>query len=33
VPSPSENYQNASRAIAERVALLFKELVGKQTAP
>jgi arsenate reductase len=33
VPSPSENYQNASRAIAERVALLLKELVGKQTEP
>ena len=25
VPSPSEDYQNASRAIAERVALLLKE--------
>jgi arsenate reductase len=33
VPSPNENYQNASRAIAERVALLFKELVGKQAEP
>jgi protein-tyrosine-phosphatase len=33
VPSPSENYQNASRAIAERVALLFKELAGKQAEP
>ena len=30
VPSPSENYRNASRAIAERVALLLKELAGKQ---
>jgi arsenate reductase (thioredoxin) len=31
VPSPSENYQNASRAIAERVALLLRALAGKQT--
>jgi protein-tyrosine-phosphatase len=31
IPSPSENYQNASRAIAERVALLLKQLTGKQT--
>ena len=31
IPSPSENYKNASRAIAERVALLLKELAGKQT--
>jgi len=29
IPSPSENYKNASRAIAERVALLVKELAGK----
>jgi arsenate reductase len=33
VPSPSENYQNASRAIAELVALLFKELASKQAEP
>jgi arsenate reductase (thioredoxin) len=26
VPSPSENYQNASRAIIERVALLLRDL-------
>jgi protein-tyrosine-phosphatase len=31
IPPPSENYQNASRAIAERVALLLKQLSGKQT--
>ena len=31
IPSPSENYQNASRSISERVALLFKELAGKPT--
>jgi protein-tyrosine-phosphatase len=30
VPSPSENYQHASRAIGERVALLLRELAGKQ---
>lgn len=30
IPSPSENYPNASRAIAERIALLLKQLVGKQ---
>ena len=30
VPSPSENYQNANRVIAERVALLLRELTGKQ---
>jgi arsenate reductase len=30
LPSPSENYQNASRAIAERVALVLKDLAGKQ---
>ena len=33
VPSPSENYQNASRVIAERVALLLRELTGKQALP
>jgi protein-tyrosine-phosphatase len=33
VPSPSENYQNASRAIAERVALLLSDLPGKQPLP
>jgi protein-tyrosine-phosphatase len=33
VPSPGENYQNASRAIAERVALLLKDLGSKQTLP
>jgi arsenate reductase (thioredoxin) len=33
VPSPSENYQNASRAIAERVGLLLRELAGKQALP
>jgi arsenate reductase len=33
VPSPSENYQKASRAIAERVALLLRELAGEQTLP
>jgi arsenate reductase len=33
VPPPNENYQNASRAIAERVALLLKELTGKQPLP
>ena len=31
VPSPSENYQKASRAIAERVELLLRELAGEQT--
>jgi len=31
VPSPIENYQNASRLILERVALLLKELAAKQT--
>jgi arsenate reductase (thioredoxin) len=30
VPSPSENYQSASQAIAERVASLVRELIGKQ---
>jgi len=30
VPSPSESYQNASRSIVERIALLLKELAGKQ---
>ncbi len=30
IPSPSENYQNASRAIAERIAFLVKQLIGKQ---
>ncbi|MGI9071778.1 MAG: low molecular weight phosphatase family protein [Bryobacteraceae bacterium] len=30
VPSPSKNYQNASQAIAERVASLLKDLAGKQ---
>ena len=30
IPSPSENYQNASRAIAERIALLLKQLAGNQ---
>ena len=29
VPSPSENYQNASHAIPERVALLIRDLAGK----
>jgi arsenate reductase (thioredoxin) len=33
VPSPSENHQNASRIIAERVALLLRELAGKQALP
>lgn len=33
VPSPTESYQNASRAIAERVASLVKALAGKQTVP
>jgi arsenate reductase len=32
VPSPSESYQNASRAIAERVAVLLKELTDDQTS-
>jgi arsenate reductase (thioredoxin) len=31
IPPPIENYQNASRSIVERVALLLKELAGKQT--
>jgi arsenate reductase len=31
VPSPTESYQNASRAIAERIALLLRALAGKQT--
>ena len=31
VPSPTENYQKASRAIAERVASLLRELAVKQT--
>lgn len=30
VPSPSENYQSASQAIAERIASLVRELTGKQ---
>jgi protein-tyrosine-phosphatase len=29
IPSPTENYKNASRAISERVASLLKELAGK----
>lgn len=29
VPSPSENYQNASHAVAERVALLVRDLTSK----
>jgi len=33
IPSPSENYKNASRKIAERIASLLKQLVGKQTLP
>jgi protein-tyrosine-phosphatase len=30
VPSPSESFPNASRAIAERALLLIRELAGKQ---
>jgi arsenate reductase (thioredoxin) len=33
IPSPSDNYKNASRAISERVALLLRELTGKQALP
>ncbi len=30
IPPPIENYQNASRSIVERIALLLKELPSKQ---
>jgi protein-tyrosine-phosphatase len=33
VPSPSEKYQSASQAIAERVASLVRELIGKPALP
>jgi arsenate reductase len=33
VPSPSENYEKASRNIAERVTLLLRSLSGQQALP